>query len=699
MTVSRMDNHNETTAVRVVPSSEREAVASVPVDVRFLRRLGNGRAAEANLVEARFANGRRMTCVEKVFRPGLLTRVLYRLAFQAPFPYSQNRHAIEACFYRRRVAGGIVRACEPKAHVAAPLYVRFDESVGVWVLASEWIRGRGPVPAPLDSRRVRRWLTRPSTRELESPAEMDELVALMRRLEDLFCESGLVGAGWQVCPRALVSTANLLKSEAGWTAIDLESGIPAVLVPRYIVAGIQLRSFPLFDDLAPQQLRTWIGERKPQLTAALGEAAYLELQSDVDCLIDRTARWKESEPALLRSRGRHASQPFSAAYRDATIDRWQQRDQIDEPTATALRTGGNGFRRLWLAGVIPVFGRFVQRLCGNDSFRARAKQFFVDSRFRRIVLHDGARRNVARWQASGRISPESASQLPKSRLRYGIHFLLSKCVPGRIHRWLTDHAHRRELAIRGFLLMTSARYQSAYGRHLIERSIRRWEEHDRIKSEEAENLRAQSTSPEIEDYLRGFSVHVALKCLAPVLLPFKIGGLYLWLRTGDPRFLLAWLALPILRTLTTVWSMFASRRRGTEYGEALSLGMLPTLGSLAYPAQMYSVHPQLSNFLLRDAASKAGQWLPIYGGRDSRTEFWFLRGADFLVEALEILLKPVRWVGGLLRRRRPAPAASAPNVRLTRWAQFVESHARRLQHPTASELTIDEPAPQRSEAA
>lgn len=674
----------------------RNRCGPVPVAVATLRTLGNGRAAEARLVQAEFADGRSLACVEKVFRPGWLTRLIYRTAFQAPFPYRDSRHAVEACYFRRRVAGAIVKACEPGARVAAPLYIRRDAAAGAWVLAAEWIRGRGPVPSAVQAdrlrRRCKRSAKRPAKTASHTAAEIDELVTLMRRLENLFCESGLIGSGWQVCPRALVSTANLLKTESGWVVIDLESGIPAVLVSRYLAAGLKLRSLPLFDDLDAPRLRQWIVDEQPRLQAALGERDYRTLESDAERLIESTARWKQAEPAVARRRpvtqqdarrqegSFRPRESFRQAYRDAVIDRWRQTGQVDESTAAALRSGGRGFGRLWCSGLLPGVGRFLRRLQGHGIFRARTNRFLRESRFRRVVWRLRARRDVSRWVQTGRLPQSSARRVRSSWWRYGLNAALSKCLPANVHRRLVDGQERWELAVQGFLLIASARYQTAYGRHLIGRSISRWEADGRIDAAESQTLQRRLSAPDVEEYLRGFSLHVGLKCLSPVLLPLKIGGVFLWLRTGDARFLLAWLALPMMRTTVTLWRMFASRRENVEHGEALLVGMVPVVGSLAYSVQMFASHRDLSCFLLRDAAAKAGQWLPVYGGKCSRTELWFIRQANYLIELVDIALKPVRVVSRWLKRerRKPKPAGGSAG-RLTRWQRFVNSRIRKLQ--------------------
>ena len=106
-----------------------------PSQIEPILTLGKGRAARAVLARARDAAGNDRLCVEKVFAPGLLTRVIYRCAFQSPFAYQASADAILACFYRRRTAAALVQALIPEAAVAEPLYVRWDAESRAHVLA------------------------------------------------------------------------------------------------------------------------------------------------------------------------------------------------------------------------------------------------------------------------------------------------------------------------------------------------------------------------------------------------------------------------------------------------------------------------------------------------------------------------------------------------------------------------------------
>ena len=267
-----------------------------------IRVLGSGRGAEARLVAFRNGHdGRKDNTgaewVEKVFRPGHLTRLIYWLCFQSPFPYRASQDAVLAAYYRRKVVAKLLRFAGLDAGIADAAYVRWSEADKAFVLGSEFIAGTGLRVDEVDSRGLRRvawnWAVAPLLRlcgkqadpEPAPHSEAKHLVALMHRIEALLRQAGLVGAGWQVSPRALVSTANLLHDGTRYVIVDVESGIPALLVPYYVKAALRLKKFPLFDDLDAVTLRAFCHTQQAGLRDTLGESEAVELQTQVEALI------------------------------------------------------------------------------------------------------------------------------------------------------------------------------------------------------------------------------------------------------------------------------------------------------------------------------------------------------------------------------------------------------------------------------
>ncbi len=634
--------------------------SSTPASVDVLRVLGQGRAAEAQLVDATMTDGRVLRCVEKVFAPGRLTRAIYRIAFQSPFAYQSNEHAIQSCFYRRRVAAAILAASDLDIEIAAPLYVRFDRQRRAWVLAAQWVDGRGVKPAPAQPHRLRqifgrlrqtlgRFFGRQPGRSAEPLAvtadssaaawggsqqtthEIDDLVSQMRQLEKLLIECGLTGSGWQVAPRAMVSTANLLRVAGRYTIIDLESGIPAVLVPKYLFYGLRQAALPPFDDLDPNCLLKWIENNERSMIVRIGPEAVERLRTDVEQLILHSRAWKNSEPAIFRRPWRLLTRAGASAYQNECFRRWRQDEIVDQQTAAALHQQPLKSVLIWWATLLPGrLGRLAGRMIGRASSREKLKRFFVQPAFRKQCLDQYRLQCVQRWRAAQRISQRAQP----ARFSFAVHSVLGVIAPASVHRFCVDHQRRRHLAVTTCRILFNASYQAQLGEQQIEAAIERWVQQQRISQREANHLRSDLAAQEIAVYARGFGMHLGLKTLAPLIMPAKVGGVAAFIATGNPWFLLPLLLLPCLRLILTIVSWWSSRGRGVPHGEALLTSWLPTVGSAAFPFQMFASRPRLSVFLIRDVASRIGCNLPVYGGANSRTELALIRGCDFLIEIM-----------------------------------------------------------------
>lgn len=654
-----------------IPPRLRVDGGILPVSVTALRVLGHGRAAEARLVEVESAASGRSQCVEKVFRPGLLTRAIYRASFQAPFAYQDSADAILAAFYRRRIAAAIVQAFAPEASVAKPLYVRWDEESQAMVLASEFIQGRGIIPQEADPWMTRRWLaTRFGKGSLAPPAppeEINELLGVMTKLENLLVDCGLTGSGWQVCKRAMVSTANLLRTEQGYVVIDLESGIPSVLVPRYLREGLRLGSLPLFDDLDAGRLQSWMEQHREALRAALPASDLRQLQADVPRLIEHTQSWKLSEPAIGRNPTRWLTPQFRACYRNRVLDSWQRRGIADAERVESLRAEATRLRTdpvYWLGWIPGRLGRFSQRLVANRSYRAKVNRWLSDAEYRRNQVAEYVTAAYRGWEADGRVGPESQPLSGRlSGLRFAAHSLAAKLLPTGLHRWCADSQYRRSWLAQLKQFCVSGRFQSELGRTMILSRVDSWQRDRRLTSQAAATLVQELDSPAVAEYVRGFGLHVGLKLLTPLAMSLKVGGAAASLASGNPfYFLLTLMLLPILRTAVTLWRMVVTNSPFADYRDALLVGILPVVGSLAYPVQMHAKFPVLSNFLLRDFAARCGRWLPVYGGKDSRTEMTAIKSVNVLAEGIELWSGVVESGRQLVApRARMLPESLAPD--------------------------------------
>ncbi len=119
----------------------------------------------------------------------------------------------------------------------------------------------------------------------------------------------------------------------------------------------------------------------------------------------------------------------------------------------------------------------------------------------------------------------------------------------------------------------------------------------RVTPAEAEAVEAAGTAGEAREYICGFGAHLVLKMILP---PGSVGltACTLAALSASPWPLLGILLTPSLRTAYTVSRMWGHRGQGIRYGTALAVGLIPMLGTLAYPAQMVHARPLIWRFLL-----------------------------------------------------------------------------------------------------
>ena len=210
---------------------------------------------------------------EKRYEPTRLVRALYRVAFQAPFPYRDNVDALEAALHRRTVAGLLTQHWFGERMVARALDSR-REPDGGHAFVTELIRG-----------------TAPTNRGHASDA--------LRELTARFDEAGL--PTWQVGwynPRAL---GNLIEQiDGSYRVIDLESNlVTPVMPPSELVRALRAGQFPAFDDIDVARLRGYLEVNRDALAASLGEVDARRLADAGEAYAAAAARWHGGERRLL----------------------------------------------------------------------------------------------------------------------------------------------------------------------------------------------------------------------------------------------------------------------------------------------------------------------------------------------------------------------------------------------------------------
>jgi hypothetical protein len=208
----------------------------------------------------------------KRYRRQPLIAALYRLVFQAPFPYVSNIAALKAAKYRRRIAGLITKYLLGR-DVVAPVK-RVEPVEGGYLFVTELVNGT----PPRERKRAR---------------------AFLHEVTDAFIKSGL--PTWQVSPHNPRSLGNLMETPDGdYRIIDLESNVVTPMVPVTEIWGAaSTLHLPPFDDIDVPRLIRFYEENRSEIRHALGEEGAQELTRSIARYMWYEDLWQKNEPRIF----------------------------------------------------------------------------------------------------------------------------------------------------------------------------------------------------------------------------------------------------------------------------------------------------------------------------------------------------------------------------------------------------------------
>ena len=271
---------------------------------------------------------------EKSYQPTRFVRALYRLSFQARFPYADNAAALEAARHRRTVAGLLTKFWFGENMVAPALDVRREDD-GHYTFVTELIRGT----EPKDARRSK---------------------ATLRELTARFLEAGL--PSWQVGSYNPQAIPNLLEQHDGsYRIIDLESNlVTPVMPPAALIRAIRLGQYPSFDDVDVPRLRSYLAANRDEIALSLGEEESAQLFSTAEAYATAQGEWLAGErriasrmlrfafllvdvPTWLRSLRRIASrmtngsQAMADGFIQSGIEDWSAEGHLSDSEAAEMQ--------------------------------------------------------------------------------------------------------------------------------------------------------------------------------------------------------------------------------------------------------------------------------------------------------------------------------------------------------------------------
>ncbi len=193
--------------------------------------------------------------------------------------------------------------------------------------------------------------------------------------------------------------------------------------------------------------------------------------------------------------------------------------------------------------------------------------------------------------------------------------------------------------------ISSHRYRSNIARNYLANRIESWRERKQLMNEEANSLLQQLKQESTSDYLNDFSVHLGIKIFVKVIEYLLVPLLYV-LGLIDEFVFITWLIIggPVYRTIYTSWRILQAAVNEHEIPWiAFCVGLIPTLGMLAYPCQIiYSAKgkkKKIAQFIIYDFFGRIGKKIPGWGGEDTQTEHFFNLFADRIAHRKTTLTK------------------------------------------------------------
>lgn len=265
----------------------------------------------------------------KEYQPPMIVRALYRIAFQAPFPYRTNGHALKSAEAKRKIVGLLTQHHFGQDMIAPVLHIDETESGYRFVT--------GLVEGP-------------------EPASNEEVSQTLSDFYEFFQRSGL--PTWQISPANPHAYTNFIRDRDGvLRLIDIESSIVSFSPPfGQLRAALRDGLYPVFDDVDFARLRQYVASSREEMAASLGSEGLDELDEAIDDAEAYSISWKESEPRiwgrmargvyaffdmspLMRRLGRivDGGEAMATSFLRTAVDRLESEGRVDSERAMHLR--------------------------------------------------------------------------------------------------------------------------------------------------------------------------------------------------------------------------------------------------------------------------------------------------------------------------------------------------------------------------
>ncbi len=565
---------------------------------------------------------------------------IYKLGFQAPFSARVLKPACRSGLLWPKVlrlaAGEVFGDQDAVADTYASF---FDENFRAYGEVREWVEGRTwRLESDTDLRKRRLWRTI-DPHETESPeyiAKHQFMVKLVEMLREMGAPELARQYEWSTMksqPNALKRASGGTDPAAGLCAVDFRAGL--ALLPylpmspgdfRLIIDGFRRRSLVQFDRCDFGKLRAY-AQARPQI---FGKHSDL-----IDALENYDVKYRRSMPDISHQ-GMQLLKDSSLRndVRLGLIAGYWADGLIDDVMADLLEESWVRFTVFLLLGGIPIFGRFIRKLWGNQSFRAHVSGLLSTGYFSRASRAMAASAAVD-WHRAGRVGETHARLIADHVSLFWVERLTVALLPGVLHKTICEPWRVWYRLRDGFLYVRRFFNDSEFREEWLREQVEDGYREGMLHEDERDAILEKIKDPYIVQYLKSVGVHLATLPVTQIV-SVIVGAIFaakVYATTGGDKLaagkafggiVVLFQLIPIspgsiCRGAYVVYLMIRDRNF-KDYVVAAPLSFVKYIGYLAFPLQMATAYPAFSQFMASRWATSTVHIIPVFGEKGALLE-------------------------------------------------------------------------------
>jgi len=566
---------------------------------------------------------------------------LYWFAFQTPFSAQINRSACRAGLLWQRIAKLGAIAEFGRNDAVADVYASFyDPVLKSYGEIREWVEGR---TWRLES--DTRFKDRGHWKDVDPNTTGSPEYVAKRQFMYRFVKV-LHGMGARELARqyewwTMKSQPNTLRRDGagndardGLCAVDFRAGLALVpVLPMsigdigLIFSGLRHGSISQFDRCDFKQLRAHAKKHK-EVFGNCESAIALTEKYDTE--------YRRSMPDITHQGLRLIfSRSLRTDVRKGLAQGYAASDLIDEEFAELLPHKAFNFSLFHLLGAVPVLGRFIRRLWGNNLFRSHVQQILTSGSYLWKTELTVVRERVLEWHRSGRCGEKMARFLADHPVIFWwLRWTIGIIPFAGLHRALAEPAFAWSKMRDGVKFMRTFYKNSDFREQWLQNEIEEGFKEGMLHEEERDAILERIKDPFIAKYLKCVAVHFATLPVTQIVSVLVGGAVAAWVlskggsKKAATTAFIATIGLfqitpispgSICRGAYVVYLMIRERDF-KDYLVAAPLSFVKYIGYLAFPLQMTTTYPALAQLMAGRWATGAVHVIPVFGEKGALLE-------------------------------------------------------------------------------